>query len=247
MPEVHFAGASRPVPGLWQAWEPGINPGMSLAPVGVEVSTLSRLIHTVCALILVSSGATSARAEDPAASAAAASQSDRAPRVLAGAGLGLVGGVAGFALGFGSTEYLTRGGVGDDDCGESCGLERLGWVVLGGIAGATAGVALGTYAGSEWVGGDGSLGWTCVGGLVGSVAALGLALVEKRADAPGALIAVTLVAPPLAGAALGYELSSDAERSGAADAPALDHRGVSATLGVVPIPGGAELGLSGAF
>jgi hypothetical protein len=210
---------------------------------------MARWIPTAVALFLAGWAAPACAEDAPplATPARAAANGDRAPRILAGAGLGLAGGIAGFALGFWSTDILTSGGTGDD-CGDSCGIDRLGWDVIGGVIGATAGLSLGTYAGSEWVGGDGSLGWTFVGGGLGSVAALGLAVAEARGDAPGALIAVTLIAPPLVGAALGYELSSgkpNARSRGAA--AALDRHGVSARLGVVPLVRGAELGASGTF
>jgi hypothetical protein len=225
-------------------------------------SILRRVAPGSVAFVLVASAAAHARAEGATISGAsgasgAAAPSDPAPRILAGVGLGLVGGLAGFALGFEATEVLTRGGVGGGDCGDACGVDRLGWAVLGGVLVGTAGASLGTYAGSEWVGGDGSLGWTLVGGFVGSAAALGIALVETRAEAPGDVVVVTLIATPIFGAVLGYELSgrhgeqgvlgNTASSESAGSELAGSQAGGSATLGLIPIAGGAQIGVRGAF
>jgi hypothetical protein len=174
----------------------------------------------------------------PRAAATGAARPDPTGRVLAGASLGLVGGVAGFVVGFYGTAGLATV-AGDDDCSDSCGVEALGWAVLGGTAVALVGLSVGTYAGSQWVGGDGSLGWTALGGLGGAAIALGAGLLEVRTDSPAPLIVGTLIVVPLVGATLGYELSAaDAETAAS---------GAVASVGIAPVAGGACLGVSGRF
>jgi hypothetical protein len=160
-----------------------------------------------------------------------------ATRALAGAAVGLVGGVAGFALGFYGTAALPFD-IGRDDCVDACGVERLGWALVGGSVVGAVGLSFGSYAGAEWVGGDGSLAYTVLGGLGGSALALAAAIFETRNDTSAPLVAGTVVLLPLAGAVLGYELSSDHRAASA---------GASVAIGVAPAPGGAGVGVSGRF
>ncbi len=160
---------------------------------------------------------------------------DRTGRVLAEAGLGLVGGAMGVGVG-----YLAAGELVDADqgCIDACGVGRLGWAVVGGSVLGIVGTSLGAYAAAEWMGGDGSLGWTMFGSLSGAAVGVATAIVEVRDDAPGALIGVTLLVPPLVGAVLGYELSSTSRSDRVARAASLD---------ILPARGGATFGFRGTF
>jgi hypothetical protein len=173
----------------------------------------------------------------PKANSSRPSSSAPVGRVLAGAGLGLLGGFAGFALGFYTAAPLAAAAADNEACGDVCGLDSLGWGLVGGATLAVAGVSLGTYAGSEWAGGDGSLGWTVLGGVGGSALAVALGVLEVRTHDPGPLLAGTLVVLPILGTALGYELSAVGRSQGQG----------SATLAVAAAPGGAELAVSGRF
>jgi hypothetical protein len=162
---------------------------------------------------------------------------NRTERVLAEAGLGLVGGALGLGLGFVAAGELAQSGA-DGGCIDACGVETLGWALVGGGALGIAGMSLGAYAAAEWLDGDGSLGWTMLGTVSGAALGAAIALVEVRSEAPGGLIGVTLVVPPLVGAVLGYELSSpNASRAA----------GSSASLDILSVPGGGILGFSGTF
>jgi hypothetical protein len=190
----------------------------------------------VSVVALVSMAAAGAAAVEPASPPEASPPSpDPTSRVLAGGGLGLLGGAAGFGIGFYGMIQLFTSGHADciTDCGDVLsGLGLLGGTVLGAVA-----LPLGAYAGSEWVGGDGSLGWTVLGGLGGSALGALAVIASVSTDAPAPWIAASAALPPLAGAVLGYELSA---ASNAETRP-------SVSLGVAAQPGGARLGVSGTF
>jgi hypothetical protein len=186
----------------------------------------------ILALALLSSVSTRAHADGTEANVG-----ERSGHILAEAGLGLVGGVAGFALGFVAASELAPAGS-DGDCSDACGVGTLGWALVGGGVLGTVGASLGAYAAGEWMGGDGSLGWTALGSLSGAAMGAAAVILEARNDAPEALMAVTFLVPPLVGAVLGYELSS----------PSASDRIVrSASLDLLPARGGAAVGLRGTF
>lgn len=191
-----------------------------------------RRLAAFAALAFLASVSTRAHASETWAK----EEDERSGRVLAGAGLGLVGGAVGAALGFVAASELALARD-DDDCIDACGVGTLGWAVLGGGLVGTAGMALGAYAGAEWVGGDGSLGWTALGAFSGFVLGAGGAL-AVGSGAPGELIGLTLVLSPLVGAVLGYELSS---------ASGSDPSEGSASLGLSPAPGGASFAFRRTF
>lgn len=171
------------------------------------------------------------------ASGTEANVEDGSGRILAEAGLGLVGAAMGSGLGFVAAAQLAQDS-GDGDCSDACGVGTLGWALIGGGVLGIAGASLGAYAAGEWMGGDGSLGWTGLGALSGAAVGGAVGLVEARNDQSGALIGVTLLVPTLVGAVLGYELSS---------ASGSDRVAGSASLDILLAGGGATVGVRGIF
>lgn len=119
----------------------------------------------------------------------------------------------------------------DGGCIDACGVETLGWALVGGGVLGIVGTSVGAYSGAEWVGGDGLLGWTVLGTVSGAAVGTATALVAERNRAPGAVIGVTLVVPTLVGAVLGYELSSSSGSHPVAASASLDIAAGGATVG----------------
>jgi NhaP-type Na+/H+ or K+/H+ antiporter len=145
----------------------------------------------------------------------------------------------------------------------------VGGALLGGAAGAGLGAGLGfllpverfrevapfsafavalfampagvTFAGHQ-MHGNGGLGWSAAGLLGGAVLALPLIALAERSSAFQGTIAVVF---PLAGAIIGYEVSSDDDaRAHTGSPPPLPPRVVPTAL---VVPGGALAGLAGRF
>jgi hypothetical protein len=102
---------------------------------------------------------------------------------------------------------------------------------LGGAAGVALAVGPGVWLAGHAMGGDGSLGWTLLAGALGTGASAALLAVN---DKPAMLVVAATV--PVAGAILGYELSSESRR-----APA------RSSLTLLPVLGPAQVGVVGTF
>jgi hypothetical protein len=127
----------------------------------------------------------------------------RGIRALGEAGLGFAGGlVVGFA---GALLGVGIGAASNDP------WAALGGGVLGALVGATAGIPLGVMIGGKLMDGNGSLLATIGGEAVGILLSIGLTALSR--DGAGA---VSFLILPVAGAVLGYELTSDDSASGAA-------------------------------
>jgi hypothetical protein len=149
---------------------------------------------------------------------------------LAGAAVGGVGYVTGFILSAAGGSTFESG---CDFCNRT--------VLVGGLAGAAFGVPIGTWLGGRMMGGQGQFAAAMGGSMVGwGGALLGSMLLGE--DAGG--FAYALLALPVAGAAVGYELSHSAWRRRATAPPEPPVR-------VVPLVGfgerGPRLGLMGQF
>ncbi len=115
--------------------------------------------------------------------------------------------------------------------------------VMGGAAGAAIALPFGVYRGGQWAGADGSALATYLGGAtglaVGTLTVLGL---DKVTNQGWPVLAV--VAGPLAGSMIGYEMSLD-------DAPAEPQSSagveVYPTLAATPDGPGGVVGLGGRF
>jgi hypothetical protein len=111
-----------------------------------------------------------------------------------GGGIGLIGGVA-----FGAAA-----------CGDR-GLECLGAGFAGAFVGTAVGVGIGTWVGGNIADGNGGLGYTYLGELGGvlSLAILAGFASELEIEPPPVVTILTVIALPVGGAVLGYELSHD--------------------------------------
>ncbi len=136
---------------------------------------------------------------------------DRPLRVTVEAGLGVAGTVVGgFALGGSAYGVGTMLGA-DTDCkggGHFCLPESAGLAVLGGLIGAVGGLGLGVWMGGYSMDGNGKLWAAYAGEGVGLATAIGLPLLLDSED----WIPITLLTLPLAGAIVGYEMSTSRQR-----------------------------------
>lgn len=161
----------------------------------------------------------------------------RATRVLSGVGLGAAGLVVATGIGFGI------GGAMRNECSASSFICFQSHAIEGGLVGASVGVALlpALYSlASEWVGGRGHAGGAYLGFLVGSAASAGmislgvLANERLRNDVGGGLLGASIalgVLAPLAGMALGYEITDDATLPQVQPTVAFDAQGATFGLG----------------
>jgi hypothetical protein len=142
-----------------------------------------------------------ARAEEPDGVRIAA----EAGGGVLGAGVGFIGGLA-----FGAAA-----------CGEG-GLGCIGAAMFGGAVGATGGLGLGTWVGGNIADGNGGIGYTYLGELGGLLAltiVVGVAS-ELDIEPPPVVTVLGVLALPIGGAILGYELShDDDEATGSSGAP----------------------------
>ncbi len=164
----------------------------------------------------------------------------RTDRVLietgGGAAAGLVLGVAGLYVGFlGGAVSLSdsRARAGTD------GFLQAG--LYGGIVGASIGIPLGVYLVGNNFRGNGGLGWTYLCSVAGGAAAFGLAVAAQDGNVPVGVPILAGLVLPLAGAVVGYELSSDVDAR-----PRPVPRSTLVPL-VSVAPGGSVLGLGGTF
>jgi hypothetical protein len=104
---------------------------------------------------------------------------------------------------------------------------------LGAALGAVLTVAPAVWLGGRVMGGDGSFGWTLLGGTAGTALAAGIIAI-KNTTATWVIAALM----PVAGAILGYELSSHRKRP-----PAQASTGVT----IVPSLGPNSIGIVGVF
>jgi len=127
---------------------------------------------------------------------------DRTERVLIEVGGGAL---AGLLLGAGGLYIGFIGAVASDPLG---GTDMLVNGLYGGIIGAGIGIPIGVYLIGNNFRGNGGLGWTVLGSFGGVAAAVGLALAASNDSIPVGIPVLAGLLLPLAGAALGYELSS---------------------------------------
>lgn len=150
----------------------------------------------------------------------------RGPRIIAEV---LVGGT-----------LMTAGALGGAALGYALCNDTEGWfpcmgeAVLGGFVLGELGLISGVYVTGSLMDGNGSALWTSAGGGVGTLGGLGLAV---ALDDEAGMLALPIMA--LAGAVVGYELSSDASAENAS-APAV-------TFALAPREDGVLFGASGAF
>ncbi|MBU8896166.1 GlsB/YeaQ/YmgE family stress response membrane protein [Corallococcus sp. H22C18031201] len=169
---------------------------------------------------------------------------DPVPRIAVDMVGGAAGGVVG-VLGLGLAGYLAAAptvGCNSDECSILA--------VMAGIAGGCIGVPLGTYLGGQLMGGQGRLWPTAVGSLVGwGGALLGQVTLNngEGGGTPSTVMAAALLALPVIGATVGYELSQ------APQAPVRHDTDVASRQSVRLVPvagyaqGSARLGLMGSF
>lgn len=129
-------------------------------------------------------------------------RAERPERIAVELGGGVVGGAAGaFTLGLVSAGVCALVGEGDRSFG--C----LVPAVAGGYVGGALGVPLGVWGAGNLMEGDGGLGWTTLGSLSGTaVAATTLIVSDIEQGSP--LWWTLIIALPVTGAIVGYELSS---------------------------------------
>lgn len=141
-------------------------------------------------------------------------------------GLGIAGMMVGYGLCTEQDEWFGCSG-------------HAGWgLLLGGTVGAVGGV----YLTGNGMGGDGALWATALGGVSGTALGfVGTAALYSATRSEAALL--LLLAPPVTGAVLGYELTSSSRS-------ARPRRAQSQSLRMLALPsrdGGLELGLAGQF
>jgi hypothetical protein len=163
---------------------------------------------------------------------AAAPPEDPVPRVALEVVGGIAGGVVGGGVGLGAGYLLGAPTVG---CSNECQVTAL----VGGFAGVVLGIPAGAWLGGGLMGGEGRFLATAAGSAVGwGGALLGTLLLGDDNET----LALVLLALPVAGATVGYELSHSAQRRAATEEPAVR---------VVPVAGfgarGPRLGLLGRF
>jgi len=147
----------------------------------------------------------------------------RAGRVAAEVG----GGIAGFFLpGFVGAYLVCLGGCSDVGIGVA-------------VTAALLGLPTGVWLAGNAVDGNGGWGWTLIGSLAGWVFAGGILAAGAGSDS--AIPAVIAGMFPVAGAVVGYELSSDPS------AEAAERRAARFTASFAPMPGGATLSVSGSL
>jgi hypothetical protein len=159
---------------------------------------------------------------------------DPVPRVAVEVVGGIAGGVVGGAVGLGVGYLLGAPTVG---CNNECQITAL----VGGAAGMALGMPAGAWLGGRVMDGQGRFLATAAGSAVGwGGALLGTLLLGDDNET----LALVLLALPVAGASVGYELSHSAARRAAAAEEEPPVR-------VVPVAGfgerGARLGLLGRF
>lgn len=177
------------------------------------------------------------QAAAPVPSRASALPEDPVPRiaveVVGGAAGGIIAGTVGLVTGY----VVALPTVGCDEC-------RVVSLV-GGLTGVLLGIPSGTWMGGRLMGGRGTLLATAGGSLVGWCGALlGSILLGDSGDSDA--LSLALLAMPVAGATVGYELSRPS--SAPATPPAVSR---PSQVHLVPVAGmtehGARLGLMGRF
>jgi hypothetical protein len=153
-------------------------------------------------------------------------------RLLSEAGFGLLAGSLGMASG------ALVGGIAGCITIVACILGIVGGAELG----FAIGVVVGVHGGGEAAGGDGKLLAVSLGTVAGVVGSIVL-LTSNILPSEFVPIVLALVAPPLMGAMVGYELSVSPEPE--APAVALGHTRIRPLLSVSPR--GAFVGLGGRF
>ena len=155
-----------------------------------------------------------------------------------GVGAGVVLGVGGLYIGF-----LAGAVAATDSRGRTSAERFLAAGAYGGAVGAALGVPIGVYLVGNNFNGNGGFGWTVLGSLAGGAVTFGLVAIADQAEISAAVPLVAGIVLPVAGAVLGYELSSDADSRGPPRRPAQP----TVMPTVTTVAHGAALGLVGTF
>jgi hypothetical protein len=132
---------------------------------------------------------------------------DRAIRITSEAAFGILGGAAG---------AFTGGLIGGGICLAVDGGGNFACLVpafVGALTGQFIGMGLGTYLGGELVDGNGGLGWTYLG-QTGGAALAAVIVSAAEVDVGDVSWWLLTIGLPLAGAVLGYELSTHSDAPG---------------------------------